>query len=183
MVVINRTKEDIRIKELKSIVPADGKKYILPKEIAFKYKAVLIPVQMSDSFLDEKSKTPPKERSTQKKLTSEDYAFYKNKAIDLFFNKGIKTFNEIYRMIPEVNKQTLRQAIGKEEKRRKDAISEKLFRSAEKITQAKVAYNILDEDLVVDTFVDGTLTTVPEIAKALEFTEEFVAKTLKNRIS
>jgi hypothetical protein len=49
MVVVNITNKDLKIPEIRSIVPADGKKYILPHEIAVKYKAYLKPVQMSDT--------------------------------------------------------------------------------------------------------------------------------------
>jgi len=48
MVVVNITNEDLKIPEIRSIVPADGKNYIIPYEIAIRYKHALKPIQMSD---------------------------------------------------------------------------------------------------------------------------------------
>ena len=48
MVVVNITNADLRIPEIRSIVPADGKHYIIPYEIAIRYKHALSPIQMAD---------------------------------------------------------------------------------------------------------------------------------------
>ena len=48
MVVVNITNKDLKIPEIRSIVPADGKQYILPYDVAIKYKHALAPIQMQD---------------------------------------------------------------------------------------------------------------------------------------
>ena len=58
MVVVNITNKDLKIAEIRSIVPADGREYILPYEIAIKYKAYLRPVQMQDKPIVSPSDEP-----------------------------------------------------------------------------------------------------------------------------
>lgn len=48
MVIQNISGQPLLIVELEKIVPADGKCYILPENIAFKYKDYLKPIQRSD---------------------------------------------------------------------------------------------------------------------------------------
>jgi len=48
MVVINKSGMPLPIPELQRVLPSDGKQYVLPYEIAIKYKGYLTPVQMSD---------------------------------------------------------------------------------------------------------------------------------------
>lgn len=62
MVVVNISGKDLKIKELRQTVPADGKKYILPYNIAIRYKKYLKPVQLSDSPPEEYNK-PMKQES------------------------------------------------------------------------------------------------------------------------
>ena len=49
MVVKNISGQDLRIPEIRSIVPADGKAYHLPQDIAVLYKEYLQPIQLSDT--------------------------------------------------------------------------------------------------------------------------------------
>jgi len=182
MVVINRTKEDIKIRELKRIVPADGKKYILPADVAFKYKSLLIPVQMSDSMYDPKTKETPRMKISNNKttkLSQGEMQAAKDKAIDLYYNKGIKVYAEIGRLIPNVSLQTLKKAIKSAGESKKDSISNTIKEKVEKTLNYKIEnYTEEDAQLVIDTFIDGVLSTSADIAEALGFSPEFVEKTL-----
>lgn len=53
IVVKNGTLNPVPIKELKQILPADGKFYTLPLEIALKYKDKLIPIKILEYKLPE----------------------------------------------------------------------------------------------------------------------------------
>ena len=53
MVVQNKTGKDLKIPEIKRIVPSDGKKYVVPYNIAIKYKQYLTPVQLNDRPITE----------------------------------------------------------------------------------------------------------------------------------
>jgi hypothetical protein len=60
MVVQNISGKDLKIPEIRSIVPADGKKYIVPYEVAIKYKQYLKPIQLSDlPFIQEQVSDDP----------------------------------------------------------------------------------------------------------------------------
>jgi len=68
MVVINKSGINLQIPELRKIVPSDGKPYILPYEVAIKYKGYLTPVQLSDEIIPQ----PTKNENNQKQTTVED---------------------------------------------------------------------------------------------------------------
>lgn len=66
MVVQNISGTDLSIPEIRSVVPADGKKYILPYEIAIRYKQYLKPVQLSDTpFTPAQPSTDPISKQIQ----------------------------------------------------------------------------------------------------------------------
>jgi len=73
MVVVNKSGLPIRIVELKQIIPFDGKQYVLPYEIAYKYKGFLTPIQMSDMPL-----TPPTPPAQQEVPVQPDEISYPN---------------------------------------------------------------------------------------------------------
>lgn len=57
MIVMNKSGLPIRINELRQIIPADGKPYVLPYQIAVKYRGRLTPVQLNDEVQQTQQKT------------------------------------------------------------------------------------------------------------------------------
>ena len=104
MVVVNITNKDLKIPEIRSIVPADGKKYIVPYDVAINYKWALSPVQMSDQPMWERPSDEPLNRQIQEmnanavanlKQLNEEYKRSIYSTVD-DFNKDVPEVNNVY---------------------------------------------------------------------------------------